>query len=232
VKKSTITLCAVLGSILTGSAHAALVAGWNFDSIVPTLNDSATGPVVAASTGTGSFQGVHDTASDWVAFAGNGSAGSYGGEDSWTVGSYYQFTTATTGYEGITISVDQASHPNGPRDFQLFYSTDGTNFTSFGSVYAVPRQSPSGGGIWSTTTRLSNAIFSFDLSGITDLDDAENVYFRITQMSSTTASGGTTITSRSGIDNVMINGTAIIPEPSAMLLGAIGLFGVVRRRRC
>jgi len=184
--------------------------------------------VVAA---TGSFQGVHASASsDWIAFVGNGSSSAYGGEDNWTVGAYYQFSTSTTGFENITVSVDQVSHPNGPRDFQLSYSTDGTNFTDFGSMYAIPRNSPSGGGLWNETTRLSNAIFSFDLSAITELDDAATVYFRVTQMSDTTASGGTPVTSRSLIDNVTINGTAV-PEPAATQLGALGMAGLLRRRR-
>ena len=228
--KITSTLLGTLGSLLAGSVHAAIIADWNFDSVVPTLNASAAGPVVAASTGTGSFQGVHASPSDWVAFGGNGSPSAYGGENNWTVGAYYQFSTSTTGFENITVSVDQVSHPNGPRDFQLSYSTDGTNFTDFGSMYAIPRNSPSGGGLWNETTRLSNAIFSFDLSAITELDDAATVYFRVTQMSDTTASGGTPVTSRSLIDNVTINGTAV-PEPAATLLGALGMAGLLRRRR-
>ena len=49
-------------------------------------------------------------------------------------------------------------------------------------------------------------------------------------MSDTTASGGTPVTSRSLIDNVTINGTAV-PEPPATLLGALGMAGLLRRRR-
>ena len=230
--KIALNLLGALGTVLAGSSQAATIAGWNFDSVVPTLNDSAAGPTVAASTGSGSFRGVHASAdTDWVAYAGNGSNSCYGGDNNWTVGDYFQFSTSTTGFEDITISVDQSSHPDGPRDFQLSYSTDGTNFTNFGSVYAIPRQSPSTG-IWQAAgPRLANAIFSFDLSSITDLDDAGTVYFRLSVASNIAADNGALLGSRSVIDNVIVSGTAVVPEPGVTLLGAIGMLGLLRRGR-
>jgi len=223
---------ALLGTVLYASAQEVLVAGWNFEAGVPALMDSASGPVIGASTGTGNFQGIHASgASDWSDFTGNGSPVSYGADNNWTIGDYFQFSTSTDGYEGITISVDQSSSAAGPRDFQLSYSADGTNFTNFGSIYPVVRQSPTATN-WTSGTRHSNSIVSFDLSAITALNDVDTVYFRLTQM--TNVSTGNLVVTAVGssyIDNVMVSGIAAVPEPTVALLSLVGMLGFLRRRR-
>lgn len=49
---------------------------------------------------------------------------------------YFQFAATTTNYAGIGFNFDARldGSLNGPRSLQLYYSTDGTNFTSYGST--------------------------------------------------------------------------------------------------
>lgn len=229
--KIALSLLGALGTVLAGSSQAAVLAGWNFDSSPPS-GFGSTSPVVAADTGSGSFTGFHASGSTtWTTNTGNASPSAYNA-DNWTVGDYFQFSTSTAGHEDITISFDKLSHPNGARDFQLSYSTDGSNFTNFGSVYTVDPASPSQSW-WDGTNYEPNTSYAFDLSGITALDNATTVYFRLSLMSTVMASGsagGPLLTASTRIDNVSITGTAV-PEPAAALLGALGLAGLLRRRR-
>lgn len=196
------------------------------------VTGSAVGPTVAAETGSGNFHGVHaSTASNWFDQNGNGSILSYT-STGWTTGDYYEFSTSSTGHEDITISLDSiGASTASPRDFQLSYSTDGETFTNFGAVYAIVRNNPIDI-IWDTEVPVSGTTYSFDLSGISELDDAATIYFRVSQVGTTSVSGGT-VGSAGGVrmDNVQINGTAIVPEPSAVFLGALGVLGLFSRRQ-
>ncbi len=217
--------------MLAGSAHAVVLAGWTFETNPPSLADSASGPVVSPQTGSGSFSGVHALGtSDWFTTNGNGSSNSYV-SNNWTTGDYYEFSTSSTGYENITISFDSIGHgATTPRDFQLSYSTDGTNFSNFGTVYAIEYNSPTNV-LWTVGTPVTETSYSFDLSGVSALDDASTIYFRVSQVGTTSVTGGTANTVGTvRIDNVTINGT-VVPEPAAALLGAFGLAGLLRRRR-
>ncbi|QJE94700.1 hypothetical protein [Luteolibacter luteus] len=230
--KIALSLLGALGTVLAGSSQAATIAGWNFDSSPPTGFGSSS-PVVTADTGSGSFTGFHaSNSTSWAINVGNASPNAYS-VDNWSVGDYLQFSTSTAGYEDITIGFDKLSHPNGARDFQLSYSTDGSNFTNFGSVYTVDAASPSQSW-WDGVTHEPNTSYAFDLSGITALDNATTVYFRLSLTSTVNANGGAggpLLTSSTRIDNVSISGTAVVPEPSVSLLGALGMLGLLRRRR-
>lgn len=226
-------LLLAFGTFLAGSAHAVVLAGWTFETNMPAdLAGSAVGPAVAAETGSGSFHGVHvSTASNWFDQQGNGSAISYT-STGWTTGDYYEFSTSSVGHEDITVSLDSiGASTAAPRDFQLSYSTDGTNFTNFGAVYSIVRNNPADI-IWDPEAPVSGTTYSFDLSGVSALDDAATIFFRVSQVGTTSVSGGT-VGSAGGVrmDNVLINGTAIVPEPSAVFLGALGVLGLFSRRR-
>jgi MYXO-CTERM domain-containing protein len=227
--KTSLLLPAVLGSMLAGSAHAAVLAGWDFETNAPTLTTGSVGPTIAAETGSGNFAGFHaSSAANWNTITGNGSVTAWGSDD-WTTGDYYQFSTSSAGYENITISFDQIGTGRSPQDFQFSYSTDGTNFIDFGSAYSVDRNRP--GNTWSSTTSIPSG-FSFDLSGISALDNATTIYFRLTQVGTDSVTTGLAVapTGFDRLDNVTISGT-VVPEPAAALLGAIGLAGLFRRRR-
>lgn len=214
----------------TVSANAVVLSAWTFETNTPAdVTNSATGPSVVAESGlfTTGFTavGVHSSANtDWTTPAGNGSANSYSANE-WTVGSYFQFATASTGYEGITITFDQTGSNTGPRDFKLQYSTDGSAFTDFtGGAYTVIN------GGWSSGTPVNTTSFSFDLSAITALNNDASIWFRLVDTSTVAVNGGAVATTGTGrIDNVVISG---VPEPSgAAIIGSIGVLGLLRRRR-
>lgn len=224
---------AILAAVLSAPAHAVVLAGWTFETNTPPLTSGATsGPAVSAETGTrpGTLGGVHSTAATWNTPFGNGSENSYAA-DTWTAGDYFQFSSSSTGHENVTVSLDQIGANGSPRDFQFSYSIDGTNFVNFGATYQVELNAPVNIA-WDNEVATALTTYTFDLSGISALDDAAAIYFRISQVG-TTSVNGTTVTASgfSRIDNVVINGTAIVPEPATALLGIAGLLGFLRRRR-
>jgi hypothetical protein len=149
----------------------------------------------------------------------------------WVVGDYWQFQVSTAGNSGISLNWDQTSSNTGPRDFQLQYSTDGINFTNYGSIYAVLANAAPN--VWSTTgTPNAASGFSFNLSGITALDNQATEYFRLVDASTISANGSTVaIAGTSRVDNFTV--TAAVPEPEtyAMLLAGLALLGFSARRR-
>lgn len=195
------------------SQATAQIALWTFETSIP-----ATAGPHAAEVGTGSATGFHTSGA--VVYsnpAGNGSVESFSANTWTTVGDYYQFQTSTLGYTGVIVSWDQTRSATGPATFDLQYSTDGTNFTTFLNDYLV------GTLTWSTGAgRQSGSTFSQDLSSITALDNQPNVWFRLTSEVTAAAAG----TNR--VDNF-----AVIPEPTSMTLACVGVacFAAKRLRR-
>jgi hypothetical protein len=134
-------------------------------------------------------------------------------------------------YSGIMISWDQTSSATGPGFGLLQYNTDGSTFTAFGGDYPIlvngtPHTS------WGTTPpRSAFYTFTVDLSSITALNNAPNVYFRLVDDSTTAAGGGTVGTAGTDrVDNFSVN---VVPEPSALAfvgLGGLALLALLRRR--
>lgn len=224
-------------SVLSGlSSSADTVALWTFESpngISSTT--AANSPVITPALGIGSARGVHVSASTvWNNVAGNGSAASLSGNN-WAVGDYLQFQVNTTGFVDLSVSYDQTSSNTGPRDYNFFYSTDGSVFTQVGLTYSVLANS-SPNPTWNPTTGSSLYSVSFDLSGIDGLENSAAAYFRIVDASTVSANGGTVASGgTSRIDNFLVSGTAItpVPEPSTWALFGAGLLGlglVVRRK--
>ena len=204
--------------VLTSGASAAVLASWTFENSALTTS----GPF-AAEVGTGSASGFHVGSSTYSSVAGNGSTKAFS-SNTWAVGDYYEFTTSSTGYEGITITFDQTGSNTGPKDFKLQYSINGTSFTDVPSGgYAVINNS------WSAAAPKTGSSYSFDLSSITVLNNSAAVFFRVTDTSAasinnaTVAAGGT-----SRIDNFTISA---VPEPASALLGSLGFLAMLRRRR-
>ena len=72
--------------------------------------------------------------------------------------------------------------------------------------------------VWNSTTPVSAANTSRDLSAITALDNQANVYFRLIDNSTTSANGGTVAAAGTDrVDNFTISGTAIPAAPSVDL---------------
>ncbi len=198
------------------------LANWTFETSLPTTG----GPHVAESGffSASSFA-TSNSGGTFSNPAGNGTPESFS-SNGWDDTEYYQFLSSTVGFEDITISFAQAASNTGPGDFQFQYSTDGVNYTNFGSVYAGPTPDFNGG-----TFNPAN-VLTFDLSSVTALSNQSSVGFRIavsgtrSENNGTIASGGTF-----RVDDFVINGVSQIPEPSSLTLLGIGVAGLVLNRR-
>lgn len=102
--------------------------------------------------------------------------------------------------QGISFSFDQISSGTGPGQFNVAYSTDGINFTTFTtSPYTVTSTS------WSSSSPKTGTSYSFDLSQVASLNNAAVVYLRLVDASTTSAGGGTVGTGGTDrIDNVLV----------------------------
>jgi hypothetical protein len=239
---------ALAGTALAGvpgilnRACAALItnADFTFEVSGTALNaTNVTSPVIGplpAEVGTGSAYGSHAaTNTVYSSPAGNGSARSLS-SNNWAVGDYYQFNVPTTNIQNIVFSFDQTSSNTGPKDWVLYVSTDGTNFSTVQS-YSVLANAASTVGTVSVSAwgaPPSQGIFnnSFNLSGLTALNNDPLAEFRIavldTVPANTTgpfASGGT-----DRIDNVVVAGTAV-PEPASLTLLTVATAALMYRRR-
>jgi hypothetical protein len=183
-------------------------AKWSFESLAAFSTSGATysGPAatIGLNTAGSSVSANHASAtSGWSNSGGNGSLTCLSG-NYWTMGDYYQFQSSTLGFSTVYVSVDQTGSNTGPRDFQLSYSTNGTSFTNFGSVYSLSNTTS-----WSTTIYKPEHTRSFDLSSIPEIAGQPMVYFRLVCASNTSISGisplGTGGTSR--VDNFSVSGT-------------------------
>jgi hypothetical protein len=155
-----------------------------------------TGDVLTPSTGSGVFSagaGLPAPTFSTGASGGSDRAISYSGWPlAFDVDSYVDFLIPTSGRNSINLALDYRSTGTGPTIFELQYSTDGINFTSFGSP----------------TTLTNDSTFhslSYDLSAITALDDNSNSVFRLY------AYGASGPTGTLRLDNITLTGNCIIP---------------------
>ena len=229
MKRLTLIACVGLLCGLGMETFAIPIAQWTFEVNTPAdLTDSSGITGIAADVGNGTASGFHaSSATDWTTPAGNGSANSLNANN-WAVGDYFQFRVSTLGYQGITVSWDQAGSSTGPRDFVLQYSIDGTSFTQVGSSYQASLSD------WVAGTFHAGFTFSPSLTGIESaIANQPNVYFRLTDNSTTSIGGGTVAgggTER--VDNFTVSGNAL-PESSPGLLGWICILAMLLcSRRC
>jgi hypothetical protein len=196
----------------TGTSTVTLVvrtgiAKWNYESlgVLSTSGTVYTGPAATVgvnASGSGMSGNHVSAASSWINSGGNGSLTSLSGNN-WVVGDYYQFQTSTLGFSAVYVALDQTGSNTGPRDFQLSYSLDGTNFTNFGSVYSLTNATA-----WSSTIYKPEHTRAFDLSSVSGIAGQSVVYFRTTVATNSSISGttiGTGGTSR--VDNFSVSGT-------------------------
>ncbi|MBK6347770.1 MAG: chitobiase/beta-hexosaminidase C-terminal domain-containing protein [Bacteroidales bacterium] len=101
------------------------------------------------------------------------------------------FKFSMAGYIDPVMSFATRGTSTGFSTHQWAWSTDGSNFTNFGTNTAN-----------TTTTFLAR---SLDMSAINELDQAADVYLRLT------LTGATSTTGNSRIDNLVINATAETP---------------------
>jgi hypothetical protein len=193
----------------------AQIAQWDFDSF--TLSSSNTNstslfgvPPEIGPLPESSASSVHATAATFSTQLGNGSPKSIQA-NGWSVGDYWQFQTSTIGITNIGVSWDQTGGVFGPRDFKLSYSLDGTIFTDWTSYSVLENGGGGTGGAWTTFPYRSVYFYSYNLSGITALNNASSVYFRLT-VTSTTGIGGVTVMSfgTDRVDNFTIDTATVL----------------------
>lgn len=230
-------------ALLALPLQAAVITQWNFDS-------SSTTP----STGSGTANLVGGTTATFAGGNGGGFAWNtttYAAQSAGSGTRGVEFFASTVGYEDITVSFDQRASGTGSRWAQIEYTTNG------GSTWTVAQNN--GGGLSPHDTFYTfnisltslaevekvagfgiriTSIFSpvaFDQNATLGDFAADSAYQRANAQSGFepgsgvgTGDYGTAGTWR--FDNVTISGTAV-PEPSAALLGAVGILGLLRRRR-
>jgi hypothetical protein len=186
------TIAAV--AVCCGQARAAnVLTQWTFEP-EPFLDAAgmnlAAGPIVNASTGTGTATGLHaSAATDWSTPSGNGGGNAYS-SNTWAVGDYLQFQTSTTGFSNIGLEFLQVGSNTGPRDFKLQYSTDGSTFLDFANnAYVVQPSDTPGWGATAVPAGLDR--YMFNLTGISALNEQANVYFRLSVTGTATAGPAT-----------------------------------------
>ncbi len=213
--KTLSVFSALVAAAAVSSASAQTIAQWTFEiNTPPDATDTNVIAGIAADFGSGSAMGLHaSTATDWTTPAGNGSANSLS-VNTWAVNDFFQFRLGTVGYSGLSVSFDQTSSSTGPRDFNLQYSTDGSSFTTF-APYTVLQNGGAPNASWNATTYASAYTLNFDLSSITAIDNAANVYFRLVNSSTFTPSGGTV--AAGGTDRVDNFTVYVVPEPTGLL---------------
>jgi hypothetical protein len=216
-------------------AKAAIIADWTFETSQPNIptpgaaNSSSYASEIGINASSSYASGQHaDATTVWSSPAGNGSAHSFS-STKWASGDYYQFSVSTVGFVQISVAFDQISSGTGPANFHFEYSTDGgANFSTFAD-YAITH----------TTFTVSSTTFNENLSAMTGLDNNAGVVFRLVDANSTSEGGGTVnTTGTSKVDNFIVNGISVVPEPPGWgAISALGLLGICglrewRQRRC
>jgi hypothetical protein len=217
--KSTLAVMA-FSALAAVSSQGALVAYWNFNGLsITTASSPGSGGVptsIAADSGTGSvslagFTGlVDDFAGDTLNAVGSDPAVvtlslvSNAGN-----GSFVDVTFSTVGFTDIVLTFATRGTGTGYNSGIWSYSTDGSIFT----VTSAGNTS-SNSSTW--------ALRTVDLTGVTAAENQASLTLRYTVDGATSTSGN------NRIDNLQVNA---VPEPSAALLGVLGLLGFLRRRR-
>lgn len=230
-------MASLLSLVTAVSAQADVITQWNFNSNPP--DTSLTTGTIAPSVGLGTASLVGGTSATFASGNANGGSTDTAGADNtgWNVTTFaaqgtgdltrgVQFLASTVGFQDVIISWDQRHSNTASRWVQFQYTTDGTNFTSFGSPFEG-----TAGDTW-----FNNR--SVDLTGVSGVNDNANFGFRIVASfapatsayapSNSSSTYNTTGTWR--FDMVTVSATAV-PEPTSMaLLGVVGLGGWVARR--
>lgn len=111
------------------------------------------------------------------------------------VGSYWQMQFSTSGYQDLELNFKSRSSKTGPKNFEVQYSTDGTNFVSVeGSSYAI-----------SEASKLD--YFSSVVNLPESASNTANLYIRVVTTDTTSVKGETILSAGvSNINNISVKG--------------------------
>lgn len=157
-------------------------------------------------------------------------------------GSYLDFTTASFTAD---LGAFTSSGSSGSMTIytQLIYQIGATPLTTTGSVASVGQEAFTTPGSYTGVAGFNAAAdlfdlttggLSVDLSLLGALAVDQTITFRVSigdDSSSATALNAATNVKGVYLDNVGVSGFSFIPEPSAALLGGMGLLAILRRRR-
>ena len=130
-------------------------------------------------------------------------------------GSRMVFVLSMRNLEGLDISYATQATNTGFSLQTWSYSTDGSTFTDFATF--AP-----GGGSGATVSFATNGVVDLNTSALTVLDGEDDIYIGLT------FSGASNTSGNNRLDNIQFTA---VPEPSAALLGGLGMFALLRRRR-
>jgi len=200
------------------------LALWTFEEWTAeheAIGSNDIGPA-APEIGSGSFYGYHSHSStNWEIYQGHGSDNALRA-NRWTKEDYYEFTVSTLGFESIQLDWNMTRSTTGPEPWKLSYSVNGVDFKDFDTFVLGTSEWRPGGAPPAST-------YSFDLSGITEINNQPNAFFRLTADDNGDHWQGIV-----RIDNFSVTA---IPEPKmvGVVTGLIAIAGVIgcriRRRR-
>jgi hypothetical protein len=218
-------LAGLLLLLCSSGANATLIAYWNFDGYL----DSPSATTVLASAGVGTLTITGFPEADTMDELGTTinetipadtlTNNALSLRNPVNNGDYLQLAFSLTGFQDPVLTyVTKKTDVNGFDINQWSYSTDGgTVFTNFGAavdpvIVAV--------GFTAAT------LVTRDFTGVGALTNQTSVILRYTF-----GGGAGSVGTRNDIDNIQINATTLIPEPSTFALLSLGLFGLVMSRR-
>lgn len=200
-------------------AQSDTIAYWSFENggaqqlISPPL--TIYGPY-SPEQGSGALTSQHLGGAFPITFAnvGNGTPKSLNISRWTTIGDYIQFQVNTLGKSNIQLSFEQGSASgNGPKDFKVSYSTDGTNFTdlpggAFEQSYSLTGTQV---GAWSASSYMTGFHKSFTMPAA--LNNTATAFIRLSTTTLQSVSVGTNVSPQgnSRFDDVVITGTTIAP---------------------
>lgn len=242
--------------LLPAVAHAAAVANYDFTSVTDPNESTETflsasidtnfGSVASDITSPATHDGgaVHPEFGDPFDNGGDQTIGwsARGSNPSQTFGintpidTYFSFNVAAVpgaslSFTSLTLTtgVTQSLTGTTAYDYTLTYSIDGINFAPVATIAAG---GSSGDAATQSAAGITTADISFDLSGLTPLQDfAGTAYFQLEPVAASGAAQNGVLSQRGGfIDDLVVNAT-VVPEPTAAALGLLGALGLLRRRR-
>lgn len=187
---SVLTEAVLLLLVSANFSNAALISYWNFNA----YNASDTTLAADVGSGTMSFLGFSGDTDDFGGSTVNAVTGNSAGLSLSLInqannGEALTIHISGSGLSGFILSYATQRTTTGFNSQQWAYSTDNSTFVNFSTI-APP---------------TSYELRTVDFSSISELNDAEDVYFRVT------FSGASATTGNNRIDNLQINA---VPEPT------------------